>query len=164
MVFLRVHQNTHRQDGREHPGGHWRHHLMLPSGRTLRARRFAPVHLAPLGSIYDIQRAVADKTTVPIYCDSRISKLSLNAAESPKLDADFLPLVPKVQRSALGMDVRAAEHPIGHPERSRGFAERSRAEARLDCVPAHLRPPGTPLRMTVIPSRSLGSARCLGNG
>jgi len=36
---------------------------MLPSGRTLRARRFAPVHLAPLGSIYDIQRAVADKAT-----------------------------------------------------------------------------------------------------
>ncbi|MFN0068299.1 MAG: hypothetical protein ACKVYV_11755 [Limisphaerales bacterium] len=36
---------------------------MLPSGRRLRARRFAPVHLAPLGSIYDIQRAVADKAT-----------------------------------------------------------------------------------------------------
>jgi hypothetical protein len=45
---------------------------MLPSGRTLRARRFAPVHLAPLGSIYDIQRAVADKATVPIYYESRI--------------------------------------------------------------------------------------------
>ncbi|MHB1307526.1 MAG: type I restriction endonuclease subunit R, partial [Limisphaerales bacterium] len=31
-------------------------------------------------SIYDIQRAVADKATVPIYYESRISKLSLNAA------------------------------------------------------------------------------------
>jgi type I restriction enzyme R subunit len=40
-------------------------------------------------SIYDLQRAVADKTTVPIYCDSRISKLSLNAAELPKLDAEL---------------------------------------------------------------------------
>ena len=40
-------------------------------------------------SIYDLQRAVADKTTVPTYCDSRISKLSLNAAELPKLDANF---------------------------------------------------------------------------
>jgi type I restriction enzyme R subunit len=40
-------------------------------------------------SIYDLQRAVADKTTVPIYCDSRISKLSLNAAELPNLDAAF---------------------------------------------------------------------------
>ncbi len=34
-------------------------------------------------SIYDIQRAVADKATVPIYYESRISKLSLNAAELP---------------------------------------------------------------------------------
>ncbi len=32
-------------------------------------------------SIYDIQRAVADKATVPIYYESRISKLALNAAE-----------------------------------------------------------------------------------
>ncbi len=31
-------------------------------------------------SIYDIQRAVADKATVPIYYESRISRLSLNAA------------------------------------------------------------------------------------
>jgi hypothetical protein len=35
------------------------------------------------------QRAVADKATVPIYYESRISKLSLNAAELPKLDAEF---------------------------------------------------------------------------
>ncbi|MDP2371203.1 hypothetical protein [Rhodoferax sp.] len=40
-------------------------------------------------SIYDIQRAVADKATVPIYYESRIFKLSLNAAELPKLDAEF---------------------------------------------------------------------------
>ena len=62
---------------------------MLPSGRTLRARRLAPVQLAPLGSIYDIRRAVADKATVPIYYESRIAKLGLNAAELPKLDAEF---------------------------------------------------------------------------
>ena len=40
-------------------------------------------------SIYDIQRAVADKATVPIYYESRISKLSLNAVELPKLDTEF---------------------------------------------------------------------------
>jgi type I restriction enzyme R subunit len=40
-------------------------------------------------SIYDIQRAVADKATVPIYYESRIAKLALNAAELPKLDAEF---------------------------------------------------------------------------
>jgi len=62
---------------------------MLPAGRTLRARRFAPVHLAPLGSIYDLQRAVADEATKPIYYESRIAKLALNADELPKLDAEF---------------------------------------------------------------------------
>ncbi len=44
---------------------------MLPAGRTLRARRFAPVQLAPLGSIYDIQCAVAEKATGPIYYEIR---------------------------------------------------------------------------------------------
>jgi len=40
-------------------------------------------------SIYDIQRAVADKATVPIYYESRIAKLGLNAAALPKIDAEF---------------------------------------------------------------------------
>jgi len=40
-------------------------------------------------SIYDIQRAVEDEATVPIYYESRISKLSLNTAELPRIDAEF---------------------------------------------------------------------------
>lgn len=32
---------------------------------------------------------MADKATVPIYYESRISKLSLNAAELPHLDSEF---------------------------------------------------------------------------
>ena len=40
-------------------------------------------------SIYDIQRAVADKATVPIYYESRIAKLGLNVAALPKLDQEF---------------------------------------------------------------------------
>ncbi|HMS16146.1 MAG TPA: type I restriction endonuclease subunit R, partial [Planctomycetota bacterium] len=40
-------------------------------------------------SVYDIQRAVADKATVPIYYESRIAKLSLNAAQLPTMDAEF---------------------------------------------------------------------------
>ncbi len=40
-------------------------------------------------SIYDIQRAVADKATVPIYYESRIAKLGLNASELPRLDAEL---------------------------------------------------------------------------
>ncbi|MFM9100828.1 MAG: type I restriction endonuclease subunit R, partial [Cyanobium sp.] len=41
-------------------------------------------------SIYDIQQAVADQATVPIYYESRIAKLALNAAELPSLDAEFV--------------------------------------------------------------------------
>ena len=40
-------------------------------------------------SIYDIQRAVADGATVPIYYESRLAKLALNDAERPKIDPGF---------------------------------------------------------------------------
>jgi type I restriction enzyme R subunit len=33
---------------------------------------------------------VADEATKPIYYESRIAKLALNAAELPKLDAEFV--------------------------------------------------------------------------
>lgn len=40
-------------------------------------------------SIYDIQRAVEDKATVPIYYESRLAKLELKSSEIPKIDPDF---------------------------------------------------------------------------
>ena len=40
-------------------------------------------------SIYDIQRAVADGATVPIYYESRLAKLSLEEDERPTIDDDF---------------------------------------------------------------------------
>jgi type I restriction enzyme R subunit len=40
-------------------------------------------------SIYDIERAVKDGATVPIYYESRLAKLELKETERPKLDADF---------------------------------------------------------------------------
>ena len=40
-------------------------------------------------SIYDIQRAVEDKATVPIYYESRLAKLTLDADERPKIDPGF---------------------------------------------------------------------------
>jgi type I restriction enzyme R subunit len=39
--------------------------------------------------IYDIQRAVEDRATVPIYYESRIVKLQLAAEEQPRIDAKF---------------------------------------------------------------------------
>ncbi|NPV82709.1 MAG: type I restriction endonuclease subunit R [Candidatus Aminicenantes bacterium] len=40
-------------------------------------------------SIYDIQQAVEDGATVPIYYESRLAKLELNEAERPKIDPEF---------------------------------------------------------------------------
>src|SRR5437660_12686330 len=40
-------------------------------------------------SVYDIQRAVEDKATVPIYYESRLAKLALDESERPKIDPRF---------------------------------------------------------------------------
>ena len=40
-------------------------------------------------SVYDIQRAVEDAATVPIYYESRLAKLDLNETERPQIDAGF---------------------------------------------------------------------------
>ena len=40
-------------------------------------------------SIYDIQRAVEDGATVPIYYESRLAKLELDETERPKIDPEF---------------------------------------------------------------------------
>jgi type I restriction enzyme R subunit len=40
-------------------------------------------------SVYDIQRAVQDGATVPIYYESRLAKLGLDQAERPKIDPEF---------------------------------------------------------------------------
>ncbi|MCW5941034.1 MAG: type I restriction endonuclease subunit R [Fimbriimonadaceae bacterium] len=40
-------------------------------------------------SVYDIQRAVQDGATVPIYYESRLAKLALDEAERPRIDPGF---------------------------------------------------------------------------
>ena len=40
-------------------------------------------------SIYDVQRAVEDKATVPIYYENRLARLSLDEGERPNIDPDF---------------------------------------------------------------------------
>lgn len=71
-------------------------------------------------SIYDIQRAVADGATVPIYYESRIAKLSLNQAELPKLDEEFDELTEKEEESTrerLRTKWAALEALVGDPKR-----------------------------------------------
>ncbi len=40
-------------------------------------------------SVYDIQRAVVDGATVPIYYESRLAKIELKQSERPKIDPSF---------------------------------------------------------------------------
>ena len=40
-------------------------------------------------SIYDIQRSVEDRATVPIYYESRLAKLALDEDERPRIDPEF---------------------------------------------------------------------------
>ncbi len=71
-------------------------------------------------SIYDIQRAVADKATVPIYYESRIAKLGLNAAELPKIDAEFDEITEGEELSKkeqLKTKWGALEAMVGNPKR-----------------------------------------------
>jgi len=71
-------------------------------------------------SIYDIQRAVADKATVPIYYESRISKLSLNAAALPKIDEEFEEITEGeelTKKEKLKTKWAALEALVGDPKR-----------------------------------------------
>ncbi len=71
-------------------------------------------------SIYDIQRAVADKATVPIYYESRIAKLGLNASELPKLDAEFEEITEgeeQTKKEKLKTKWAALEALVGDPKR-----------------------------------------------
>jgi type I restriction enzyme, R subunit len=71
-------------------------------------------------SIYDIQRAVADKATVPIYYESRIAKLALNDAKLPKLDEGFEEITEGEEQSSrekLKTKWAALEALVGDPKR-----------------------------------------------
>ncbi len=71
-------------------------------------------------SIYDIQRAVADEATKPIYYESRIAKLALNAAELPKLDAEFEEITEGeelTKKEKLKSKWAALEALVGDPKR-----------------------------------------------
>jgi type I restriction enzyme R subunit len=71
-------------------------------------------------SIYDIQRAVADKATVPIYYESRIAKLGLNADLMPKIDEEFEEITEGeelTRKEKLKTKWAALEALVGDPKR-----------------------------------------------
>jgi type I restriction enzyme R subunit len=71
-------------------------------------------------SIYDIQRAVTDKATVPIYYESRVAKLGLNASELPKIDKEFEEITEGeelTRKEKLKTKWAALEALVGNPKR-----------------------------------------------
>ena len=90
-------------------------------------------------SIYDIRRAVADKATVPIYYESRISKLALNVAALPTLDAEFDEITEGEEPSRkekLKTKWAALEALVGDPKRVALIAADlvSHLEKRLEAI------------------------------
>jgi type I restriction enzyme R subunit len=77
-------------------------------------------------SIYDIQRAVADKATVPIYYESRVAKLGLNASELPTIDKEFEEITEGeelTRKEKLKTKWAALEALVGNPKRINLIAE-----------------------------------------
>jgi type I restriction enzyme R subunit len=77
-------------------------------------------------SIYDIQRAVQDGATVPIYYESRLAKLELDDAEKPRLDEEFEEITEgeeEERKEKLKTKWAALEAVVGTEKRIRLIAE-----------------------------------------
>jgi type I restriction enzyme R subunit len=90
-------------------------------------------------SVYDIQRAVEDKATVPIYYESRLAKLQLPETEKPKLDEGFEEVTENEEterRERLRSKWAAMEAVVGTEKRLKTIAEDliRHFEARLDAM------------------------------
>jgi len=71
-------------------------------------------------SVYDIQRAVEDGATVPIYYESRLARLELDEAERPHIDAQFEELTEHEEdavREGLKSQWSTIEALVGTPKR-----------------------------------------------
>ena len=76
--------------------------------------------------MYDIQQAVTDGATVPIYYESRIAKLGLIEQELPRLDAEFDEITEGEEESAverLKTKWAALEALVGDPKRIKVIAK-----------------------------------------
>ena len=77
-------------------------------------------------SVYDIQQAVTDGATVPIYYESRIAKLGLIEQELPRIDAEFDEITEGEEESAverLKTKWAALEALVGDPKRIKVIAK-----------------------------------------
>jgi type I restriction enzyme R subunit len=76
---------------------------------------------------------VADKATVPIYYESRVAKLGLNASEIPKIDEEFEEITEGEEESRKQKRKTkwaALEALVGNPKLHRSHRGRSREALR----------------------------------
>lgn len=90
-------------------------------------------------SVYDVQRAVEDGATVPIYYENRLPKLALNEEERPHIDEDFEEATEGEEvegREKLKTRWSALEALVGAERRLQRVAEDivQHFEARLDVM------------------------------
>jgi type I restriction enzyme R subunit len=90
-------------------------------------------------SVYDIQRAVEDKATVPIYYEGRLANLELDQNERPKIDPQFEEVTEGEEverREKLKSKWAALEAVVGAEKRLKLIAKDlvSHFEARLDVM------------------------------
>ena len=91
-------------------------------------------------SVYDIERAVKDGATVPIYYESRLAKLKLDEAKKPQVDAEFEEATEGEEtehKEKLKTKWAALEALVGADERSKLVAalrDRPTACAAFSCV------------------------------
>ncbi len=70
--------------------------------------------------VYDISRAVEDGATVPIYYESRLARIELNAEEMPKIDAEVSELtedVPEAEQEKFKRKWSTVEALVGSDKR-----------------------------------------------
>ena len=90
-------------------------------------------------SVYDIQRAVEDGATVPIYYESRLAKLALDEKERPRIDPEFEEVTEgeeEARRERLKGRWAQLEAVVGTEKRVRQIAADivSHFEQRLDAL------------------------------
>jgi type I restriction enzyme R subunit len=90
-------------------------------------------------SVYDIQRAVEDKATVPIYYEGRLANLELDQNERPKIDPQFEEVTEGEEverREKLKSKWAALEAVVGADKRLKLIAKDlvSHFEARLEAM------------------------------
>jgi len=91
-------------------------------------------------SVYDVQRAVEDKATVPIFYEGRFAKLSIDEEQRPKIDAEFEEITEgeeEIARAKLISEWTATEALVGDEKRLQQVAEDlvKHWEKRLEGMP-----------------------------